>query len=447
MKWIKFSTQGVERMSTKGTKKKLNKKKKLARTFLRAMLGTGLICIIAIVSLVGCYNYFFKEEGTSNKPGKNQGATKKEEKLEDIYKNVAVFGVDKDGYRTDVIFVVNFNSETNKVKVLSVPRDTKVTWSEEQKQSLRDLGKGVRTVSKINEMTAYGGIENIRDFTINELERMLGVTIDNYVIFNIKAFNEIVDAIGGVDLYVPQDMKHTDYAGELFIDLKEGQQHLDGDKAEQFVRFRSYPNGDVDRVAAQQVFLRAFADKLLSPSIITKIPKLVSIVFNSITTDINLTEIPQYYQYINNFNGENISFHILPGEGRYEGGASYFFPDLDALDAVIQEVFFDTVPAGQEPVEEEVVIDKEVSITILNGSGITGAAGRARDQLVEQGYTVSEVGNYQTHDVVTTMVIAKDETKAKQFLTYYPNAQITQDETIATDIQIVIGTDIETSVE
>ncbi len=159
MKWIKFSTQGVERMSTKGTKKKLNKKKKLARTFLRAMLGTGLICIIAIVSLVGCYNYFFKEEGTSNKPGKNQGATKKEEKLEDIYKNVAVFGVDKDGYRTDVIFVVNFNSETNKVKVLSVPRDTKVTWSEEQKQSLRDLGKGVRTVSKINEMTAYGGIE------------------------------------------------------------------------------------------------------------------------------------------------------------------------------------------------------------------------------------------------------------------------------------------------
>ena len=70
MKWIKFSTQGVERMSTKGTKKKLNKKKKLARTFLRAMLGTGLICIIAIVSLVGCYNYFFKEDGTSNKPGK-----------------------------------------------------------------------------------------------------------------------------------------------------------------------------------------------------------------------------------------------------------------------------------------------------------------------------------------------------------------------------------------
>lgn len=430
-------------MSTNGTKKKLNKKNKLTRTFFRAMLGTGLICILAIVSLVGCYNYFLKDEGTSDKPGKNQGITKKEEKVEKIYKNVAVFGVDKDGYRTDVIFVVNFNSETNKVKVLSVPRDTKVNWSEEQQQSLRDLGKGVRTVSKINEMTAYGGIENIRDFTINELERMLGVTIDNYVIVNIDAFNEIVDAIGGVDLYVPQDMYHTDYAGELFIDLKEGQQHLDGDKAEQFVRFRSYPNGDVDRVAAQQIFLKAFADKLLSPSTITKIPKLVSILFNSITTDVSLTEIPQYYQYINDFNIENLSFYTLPGEGRYEGGASYFFPDLGALDAVIQEVFFDTVPAGQEA--EEIVIDKEVSLTILNGSGITGAAGRARDALTEQGYTIHEVANYETQDVETTMIKAKDETKAKQFLTYYPNAQIIKDETLTTDVQIVLGTDSEIS--
>lgn len=432
-------------MSTKGTKKKLNKKKKLVKTFLRAMLGTGLVCVIAIGSLVGCYNYFFKEEGSTNKTSLNKNNTKPEEELQDIYKNVAVFGVDKDGYRTDVIFVVNFNSETNKVKVLSVPRDTKVTWSEEQRQSLRDLGKRTVSVSKINEMTTYGGIDNIKAFTINELERMLGITIDNYVIVNINAFNEIVDAIGGVDLYVPQDMKHTDYAGDLFIDLKEGQQHLDGDKAEQFVRFRSYPNGDVDRVAAQQIFLKAFADKVLSPSIITKIPKMTSIIFNSLTTDISLTEIPQYYKYVNNFNGENISFHILPGEGRYEGRASYFFPDLDELDAVVQEVFFDTVPAGEEvlPEEAESVVDQTVSIAVLNGSGITGAAGRTRDQIIEQGYTVSEVGNYTSHDVENTMIIAKDEAKAKQFLTYYPNAQITQDATIATDIQIVIGKDIE----
>lgn len=433
-------------MSTKGTKKKLNKKKKLVRTFIRAMVSTGLVCLIAIGSLVGCYNYFFKDDGTTNKPSSGTNGNKKEEKEKDIYKNVAVFGVDKDGYRTDVIFVVNFNSVTNKVKVLSLPRDTKVSWSEEQKQSLRDLGKRTVSVSKINEMTAYGGIENIRDFTINQIERMLGIKVDNYVIVNIDAFNQIVDAIDGVDLYVPQNMKHTDYSGDLFIDLKEGYQHLDGDKAEQFVRFRSYKNGDVDRIAAQQTFLKAFADKVLSPSIITKVPKLVGIIFNSIKTDASLTELSGYYQYVSNFSGDNLSFFTLPGEGRYEGGASYFFPYEDEIDEVVQEVFFDTVPAGQEEVEtkeEEAVIDKAVSIAVLNGSGIQGAAGSNRDKLVEDGYTVEEVGNYTSTDVEKTMILTKDKAKAQQFLTYYKDAQIIEDTSIPTDIQIVIGTGIQ----
>lgn len=430
-------------MSTKGAKKKLNKKKKLVRTFMRAMLSTGLVCLIAIGSLVGCYNYFFKQDGGGN--GSSSGSNnKKEEKVEDIYKNIAVFGVDKDGYRTDVIFVVNFNSMTNKVKVLSLPRDTKVTWTEEQQQSLQDLGKHTVYVSKLNEMTAYGGIENIRDFTINQIEHMLDIKVDNYVIVNIDAFNQIVDAIGGVDLYVPQDMKHTDYSGGLFIDLKEGQQHLDGDKAEQFVRFRSYPNGDVDRIAAQQIFLKAFSEKILSPSIITKLPKLVGIVFNSIKTDMSLTELPQYYQYINNFDKENLSFFTLPGEGRYEGGASYFFPYYDEVDEVVQEVFFDTVPAGEEAPEEaedEVIVDKTVSIAVLNGTGISGLAARHGDQLAEHGYAIEQIGNHTTNDVANTMIMTGDQAKAKQFLEHYPNAQIIETNGLSTDIQIVIGAD------
>lgn len=431
-------------MSTKRTKKKMNKKKKLMRTFLFSMMWTVLVCVVGATTVVGCYNYFFKHDGGENsaQAGSNK-PNKKDEKAPDIYKNVAVFGVDKDGYRTDVIFVVNFNSVTNKVKVISLPRDTKVKWSEEQKQSLRDLGKRTVSVSKLNEMTAYGGIENIRLFTINEIENMLGITVDNYVIVNIDAFNQIVDAIGGVDLYVPQNMKHTDYAGDLFIDLKEGYQHLDGDKAEQFVRFRSYPNGDVDRIAAQQVFLDAFADKVLSPSIITKIPKIMGILFSSIKTDAELGDLTGYYQYVNSFNKENLTFYTLPGEGRYEGGASYFFPDHDELDKVVQEVFYDKVPAGEEPEQAEVIVDKTVSVVILNGSGITGAAATASEKLTAEGYNVQEVGNYTRSDVTATMIIAKDAKKAEQFKAYYPNAQITTNDTLTTDIQIVLGADIQ----
>lgn len=429
-----------------GTKKRLNKKKRLMRTFLRAMLGTVIVCIVGGISLVGCYNYFFKADGGSSPETDKKSWGKKEEKAPDIYKNIAVFGVDKDGYRTDVTFVVNINSVTNKVKALSLPRDTKVKWSEEQKQSLRDLGKYTVSTSKLNEMTAYGGIDNIRLFTIDQIENMLGITIDNYVIVDIDAFKKIVDAVGGVDLYVPQDMYYTDRAGGLYINLQEGYQHLDGDQAEQLVRFRRYKNGDVDRIATQQIFLKAFSEKVLSPSIVTKIPELVKILFESITTDLSITELPQYYKYLTNFDKENISFFTLPGEGGYEGGVSYFFPDYDEIDAIVQEVFFDKTPAGEEAVtsdEAEVVIDKTVSIAILNGSGITGAAAKEQERLMAEGYSVGEVGNFTRTDVEATYVIAKDETKGQQFKTYYPNAEITINPSLTTDIQIIIGKDIE----
>ena len=430
-----------------GTKKRLNKKKRLMRTFLRSALCTVIVCIVGGISLVGCYNYFFKHDGGASKEEGKKSWGKKEEKAPDIYKNIAVFGVDKDGYRTDVIFVVNFNSVTNKVKALSLPRDTKVNWTEDQKQSLRDLGKYTVSVSKLNEMTAYGGIDNIRLFTIDQIENMLGISIDNYVIVNIDAFNKIVDAVGGVDLYVPQDMYHTDHAGGLYINLQEGYQHLDGDKAEQFVRFRSYKNGDVDRIAAQQTFLKAFSEKILSPSIITKIPQLVNVVFSSLTTDLSITELPQYYKYLTSFDKENISFVTLPGEGGYEGGVSYFFPNYDEIDAVVQEVFFDKTPAGQEALtteeEAEVVIDKTVSIAILNGSGISGAAAKEQERLGAEGYTVGEIGNFIHTDVEATYIIAKDEAKGEQFKNYYPNAEITTNPSLTTDIQIIIGKDIE----
>lgn len=428
------------------TKKRLSKKKKLMRTFLKSALCTVIVCAVGGASIVGCYNYFFKNDGGISKEEEKKSWGKKEEEIPAICKNIAVFGVDKDGYRTDVIFVVNFDSVTNKVKAISLPRDTKVNWSEEQQQKLSDLGKYTVYTSKLNEMTAYGGIDNIRLFTIDQIENMLGITIDNYVIVDIDAFKKIVDAVGGVDLEVPQDMYYTDRAAGLYINLKAGYQHLDGDQAEQLVRFRRYKNGDVDRIATQQIFLKAFGEKVLSPSIITKIPELVKILFSSITTDVSITELPQYYKYLSNFDKENISFFTLPGEGGYEGGISYFFPDYDEIDEVVQEVFFDKTPAGEEvptSEESEVVIDKTVSIVILNGSGVKGAAAKEQERLVAEGYTVGEIGNFTRTDIETTYVITKDEAKGQQFKTYYPNAEITINPSLTTDIQIIIGKDIE----
>lgn len=261
-----------------------------------------------------------------------------EEQLAD--KTVAILGMDKDGDRTDVILVAHFDSSTNGIDVISVPRDTKVEWKLDQKACLPNYYSWVKT-SKINEMTHYSEMRHVRGTVINELEIILGNKIDHYVIISLDAFRRIVDAVGGVDLDVPIRMKKDDYAQNLHIDLYPGFQHLDGDKAEQFVRFRDYLDGDVGRIQAQQQFLAALAEKVLSPQIITKIPQIVTVLFTSVRTDIAFMDIADYLPYIKNLDLNQINFHTLPGVGRMENGVSYYFKDEEKIQALTNQVFFE----------------------------------------------------------------------------------------------------------
>lgn len=328
-------------------------KKAGLKIFLIAVLITAVLCGMVAIAGVTAYHAFVYDKGeeTITKVGAN-GPTEegKDTVTEEVpeasinkeqFKNktVAVFGTDEAGRLTDVIFIAHFKSETNEVNLLSIPRDTKVEWTEEQVSVLPQRHQWVRS-GKINEMTSWGGIENIRPLTITTIEKLLGVKIDNYVIVNLDAFRQIVDAIGGVEVEVKQRMKKDDYSQNLHIDLYPGVQVLDGEKAEQFVRFRDYPTGDLGRIEAQQQFLEAFAKKVLSPEILTKIPKIVPILFTSIKTDIGITEIPSYYPYLKSFDMKQLYFNVLPGEARMEDGLSYFFVDDEAVCTLVQELFF-----------------------------------------------------------------------------------------------------------
>ena len=131
-----------------------------------------------------------------------------------------------------------------------------------------------------------------------------------------------------------------------------------------------------------------------------------------------------------------MSFNIIPGEGRYIGGKSYFIVDEEALPGFLEEVF------SEEPeTSEEAVVDKSVSIEILNSTSVAGAAARARDELAAKGYSVSEIGNHRNAILDTTMIYAKDESLAQQFLNYYPNAIIETQPNLPYDIQIILGND------
>lgn len=442
-------------MKQKDKKLSRKQKRRLLKNFLVSAGVTLSVCILlAIAGMI----FYDSTVGGQNKSQVKVDLTEEEQIFEEekkvqseVNKTIAVFGVDQDEVRTDVIFVVNFNTMTNKVKVVSVPRDTKVIWTDKQKRAYNQLTGYNISISKLNEMASYGRINqnvgNIRDFTIDELENILRIHIDNYVVINLDAFAEIVDAIGGVEMYVPQRMYYSDRSQGLYIDLQEGMQHLDADEAEQLVRFRRYKLGDEARVAVQQTFLTAVAQKVMSPEMRSQLPSIITRIFPYVKTDIKLNEVLGYLQLLEQFDLQNLEMHIVPGYGSDHEGPSYYYINEEELDKLIKDVFYDTTVAGEDSEgsttdvedEDKVVEDKTVSIAIYNATGRKGVAGNYKNKLESVGYKVGKIDNYEQTDLQESIIYAKDKSKAGQFLQYVEGATIEEKSSLEYDIEIAIG--------
>ena len=122
--------------------------------------------------------------------------------------------------------------------------------------------------------------------------------MDHYIIVNTKAFPKLIDAIGGVDINVEKRMHYEDPwddNGGLVIDLYPGEQHMDGEKAIQYVRYRD-GEGDIGRIGRQQKFMKAVLEKLVSPAILPKLPEIVKTCSSVLKTDMSVTELLDFAQ-------------------------------------------------------------------------------------------------------------------------------------------------------
>ena len=150
----------------------------------------------------------------------------------------------------------------------------------------------------------------------------------------------MIDALGGVDFDVPQNMNYDDPVQDLHIHLKKGFQHLDGDKAEQLVRFRRYPTGDIKRVEVQQDFMKALADQKLNPTIIASLPELFNVWTENIRMSFKGDDIIRYSGNLLKLRSENIKAYLLPGVADGEHyGASYWVADMDEVKKLVEGTF------------------------------------------------------------------------------------------------------------
>ncbi|NJR68658.1 MAG: LCP family protein [Synechococcales cyanobacterium CRU_2_2] len=221
---------------------------------------------------------------------------------------------------SDAILLLRFDPRQQKLSLLSIPRDTRT--------NVPGFGE-----AKINEANLEGG-PALAAQTVSDL--LNGVGIDRYVRVNVQAIEKLIDALGGVEVYVPHDMKYQDDSQHLYINLKQGQQHLDGDKAMQFLRFRYDDKGDIGRVQRQQMLMRAFIEQALTPTSMTRLPKVLKIVRSHIDTNLSVEELFALVNFASRTQRSDVQMLMVPGSfsSPEEYQASFWLPDYEKLEQI-----------------------------------------------------------------------------------------------------------------
>lgn len=215
-----------------------------------------------------------------------------------------VVGLDQVSNSTDTIMVGRIDTETHKIDVVSIPRDTmvNVSWGT----------KRVNTYYSSDLVSGGNGIDGL----MKGIRDLVGFDIDCYAVVDLEAFVELVDAIGGVDYDVPIDMYYYDPSQGLNISIPAGMQHLDGETAVKVVRFRSgYPTADIGRIGTQQDFLMSVASQMLTLGNIPNLPTFIDIFEKYVTTNLSAANISFFARQFLMCKSEDISFRTAPGNG------------------------------------------------------------------------------------------------------------------------------------
>ena len=236
---------------------------------------------------------------------------------------------------SDSMLLLRFDPKKEKVSVLSIPRDTRVYID----------GYGVR---KINHANEYGG-PALAASTASEL--LGGINVDRYVRVNVQGVEKLIDALGGVTVNVPKDMKYNDFSQHLYIDLKKGIQHLDGDKAMQFLRYRYDGYGDISRVQRQQMLMRSAVEQTLKPATVVKIPKILSVIQSHLDTNLTVRELMALANFASQRDRSNINMMMLPGDfNSGDESVSYWLPNHENINKLMVDHF--NLPSYSEDYDE-----------------------------------------------------------------------------------------------
>ncbi|MBQ3336654.1 MAG: LCP family protein [Selenomonadaceae bacterium] len=235
------------------------------------------------------------------------------------YTNILILGVDdSERQEADTILVLSFANDTGNSRIIGIPRDT---WIATRSHS-----------GRIGELYSWGGASSL----VREVSKLLGISIHQYIIIDMATFADLIDVLGGLDIYVEENMDYEDEIAGLSIHIPQGYQHLSGEDVQKYLRYRGEKLGDVGRVQRHQKFIKALYAKVLQLDTIPKLPAIADIFRNRMETSAEIFDSAHLANVLRKMSSDPPTTLMLPGSENVDGA---WVPNVAEVEARMSELF------------------------------------------------------------------------------------------------------------
>ncbi|MBK4213304.1 LytR family transcriptional regulator [Bacillus safensis] len=322
----------AQRVKVRVRKKKSKKKRIIKRIlvlFLLLIICMGGFAVYKIVNTLQAADKTYDELNRGEKSNLRDAVIDiKKKPFSVLFVGIEDYATKGDHGRSDSLIVATINPQDKTMKMVSIPRDTRVQLASDTTGSKE----------KINAAFAKGG----KDETIETVEQFLHIPIDKYATVDFDGFKDVIDEVGGIDIDVPFDFNEkSDVKKSKKIYFKKGNMHLNGEEALAYARMRKQdPRGDFGRNDRQKQILRAMIDQMAKPNNIANVDNIAKEVSDHITTNFRITEGLALQQIYSGFKGDDTETLSIKGSDLYLGPnrTYYFEPDPSNLANVQNEL-------------------------------------------------------------------------------------------------------------
>ncbi len=356
----------------------------------------------------------------------------RESSVEQLLKSKSILStvvVVNDGKKTDAILLSFYNPKTKKLAYILLPPKTRLKVDYEDKPAY-DI---------VQNMYFRGGIKVVRE----TIERVTKTAFPFHLAYDLNDVEKLVDLLEGLEIIVPESMRHSDAEEEVFINIAEGNQVLDGAKVKQLLQYHYGPSGVKSVVDNHRLYVESLLDRANDVNSLLVNQKALNTLVRNLDTNFSKRDILLMAEEMSALNSSRLLFYKMHGKNITVKEQQYITPIENG------EWLRDRIETVKKFISDEgpAPFGDEIKMEILNGSGNPGQAQSLRNYFIEYGINVVHYGNAMRNDYERTMVIDRmgRPSLAKRIADIINCKEVYTriDKTLLVDVTVIIGNDFE----